>query len=67
MFSSWIISTIRAQETVDATSPAAVLAKLEREDCKRTHGKNGVPALPAPTPLPRLLVEALVGSTTWRD
>ena len=32
MFSSWIISTIRAQETVDATSPAAVLAKLEREE-----------------------------------
>ena len=61
MDSTWIISTIRAQETVDATSPAAVLAKLERAEadyiayvsgCQRstlstTHGKNGVPCLPA--------------------
>ena len=31
MDNTWIISTIRAQETVDATSPAAVLARLERE------------------------------------
>jgi hypothetical protein len=61
MDSTWIISTIRAQETVDATSPAAVLAKLEREEAdyvqyvsgcqrstlKQTHGKNGVPCLTA--------------------
>jgi hypothetical protein len=32
VFSSWIISTIRAQETVNVTSPSAVLAKLERDE-----------------------------------
>ena len=64
MFSQWIISTIRAQETVDATSPAAVLRRLEnaeleysayvsgcqRATLKTTHGIHGVPCLMAVRP-----------------
>ena len=58
---AWIISTIRAQETVDTTSPATVLRRLERAEsdyvqyvsgCQRatlktTHGIHGVPCLTA--------------------
>jgi hypothetical protein len=53
--------TARIDKVMAATSPAAVLAKLERAEadyiayvsgCQRstlstTHGKNGVPCLPA--------------------
>ena len=51
MDSTWIISTIRAQETVDATSPAEVLARMERE---QTLGRPG--------PLSSALVAALWGA-----
>jgi hypothetical protein len=51
MFSQWIISTIRADETLQATSPAAVLRRMERE---QTLGRDG--------PLSRALVAALWGA-----
>ena len=51
MDNTWSISTIRAQETVDATSPAAVLARIEREQ-----------SLGRPGPLRNALVEALWGA-----
>ena len=51
MDNTWSISTIRAEETVDATSPTTVLARLEREQ-----------SLGRPGPLRNALVEALWGA-----
>ena len=51
MFSQWIISTIRADETLQATSPATVLRRMESE---QTLGRPG--------PLSSALVSALWGA-----
>ena len=48
MDSTWIISQIRAQETVDATSPAAVLARLERAERAYIEYVSGARSLVCP-------------------
>jgi hypothetical protein len=61
MFSHWIISTIRAQETVDATSPAEVLRRLEREQADYLSYVAGT----TDRGTYRALLDAVARATTW--
>ena len=63
MDSTWIISTIRAQETVDATSPAAVLARLELEREQADYLSYVAGTTDRGTY--RALLDAVARATTW--